>query len=649
MEEPETLSNIDQLRKGFQLGIWLVLPDQGLIQEGSAEAHLEPKVMDVLVYLAAHQGEVIKRDKLIDDVWNTYVSDEVLSRAISLLRNALNDDPKVPVYIQTVPKVGYRLIHEVSPTQSQETKRSSLKKPAWIAITVIVLLVAAADRWYGGKSNDTDSLTFPDWLDSLDAQFLGDDEVISIAILPFDNLTEDESNAYLSDGITDEITMSLSRVPGLRVVARRSSYSLKNSAEDIPGIGRLLNVDAVLEGSMRREKERLVINAQLSNVSDGYLMWTQSYERPLERAFSLQGEIATEVVTALQQSSEGAGLSTLQPEADSQPDMKAYQLYLNGRFLSKLRGEHALRKSIQLFREAIEIDPGFLRARLALANSLVLLPFYSTEPTEEMFSEAMMEVGAVDLSNAVDRSDAEAIQAFIAMHRWQFVEAEAHYRQALSLSPDNPNTYVWYSQLLAMVGRNRDAVTAVERAKKLDEVSPVVNDRLAVVYLWVNENDHAYEQFEIGSKLGFSNRINPGYMVFLLRAQRYYEFKAVIKAFHVDPLTAPLWLIESGHLVFLEENREMAIALSAEAEKAGQSIAPALELGLHILIGDVDQAFEKFATLEGTADRKYIYPELLFSIEATEFRQDPRFKQLTKDIGLDDYWALYGLPDDRVE
>lgn len=645
MVEPATLTNIDQLRKGFQIGIWRVLPDQGLIQEGSEERHLEPKVMDVLVYLAAHQGEVIKRDRLIDDVWNTYVSDEVLSRAISLLRTALNDDPKTPVFIQTVPKVGYRLIHDIRPTQPQEKKHSSLKKPAWIAITVIVLLVAMVDRWYGGKSDDPLYLAFPDWLDSLDAQFLGDDEFISIAILPFDNLTEDENNAYLSDGITDEITMSLSRVPGLRVVARRSSYSLKNSAEDIPGIGRLLNVNAVLEGSVRREKDRLVINAQLSNASDGYLMWTQSYERPLERAFSVQGKIAAEVVTALQQISEGTGLSILQAEADSQPDMKAYQLYLNGRFLWKLRGEHALRKSIQLFREAVEIDPGFIRARLALANSLVLLPFYSNEPMEEMFSEAMMEVEAIDFSSTVDRSEAEAIQAFITMHRWQFIKAEAHYRQALSLSPDNPNTYVWYSQLLAMVGRNRDAVTTAMRAKTLDEVSPVVNDRLAVAYLWVNENDQAAEQFEIGSKLGFSNRINPGYIVFLLRAHRYHEFKAVIKAFHVDPLTAPLWLIESGHLVFLEENREMAKELSAEAEKNGQSIAPILQLGLPILIGDVDQAYEKFAALEGTAKRKYIYPELLFSIEAIEFRQDPRFNPLTNDMGLDDYWALFGLPD----
>ena len=342
MEEPATLSNIDQLRKGFHIGIWLVLPDQGLIQEGSKETHLEPKVMDVLVYLAAHQGEVIKRDRLIDDVWNTYVSDEVLSRAISLLRTALNDDPKVPVFIQTVPKVGYRLIHEITPDQPQQMKSYSLQKPAWIAIAIIVLLIAMVDRWYGSKSDDPLYLAFPDWLESLDAQFMGDDEVISIAILPFDNLTEDANNAYLSDGITDEITMSLSRVPGLRVVARRSSYSLKNSAEDIPGIGRLLNVNAVLEGSVRREKERLVINAQLSSASDGYLMWTQSFERPLEQAFSLQGKIASGVVSALQKSSEGVVLAALQAEADSQPDRKAYQLYLNGRFLWKLRREHSV-------------------------------------------------------------------------------------------------------------------------------------------------------------------------------------------------------------------------------------------------------------------------------------------------------------------
>jgi len=643
----------EMLRKGFQLGRWTVYPDQNLIKEGSKEAHLEPKVMEVLVYLAANPGEVIKRDLLINSIWKTYVSDEVLSRAISLLRTSLEDDPKNPVFIQTVPRVGYRLIHEVTQLSKppEVTSRKLLSKP-WstveqlVATGVVVLALALLvvvqlmDKRSGGEA----PANLAEWLDFLELQRYGTSEVISIAVLPFDNLSEAGSNAYYGDGLTDEITMSLSKVQGLKVVARRSSYSVKNRQDDVLTIGKLLNVDVVLEGSVRQTGDTLKINTHLSSARDGFLLWSKSYERHISDVFEVQGEVTSAIIEALEENTPGSNL--LLPQGlIYQPNIEAYQLYLNGRFLWKLRGEQPLRESIGLFRQAVATDPQFTKAQLALASSLVLLPFYSSEPQEKMFAQALNIIDGIAASDPWVQSESESIRAFIAMHRWQWIEAETRYRKAIELAPDNTNVYVWYSLHLSSVGRNDDAVTAAERARELDAVSPVVNDRLGTAYLWQDDVVRAAEQFAIGRQLGFSNKINPSYIIFLIRQKRYLEFKSVIDALHPDPATKPEWAIENAHLLFLPENREMAVKLVTEAAKKGPLVVPQFIFGLWILIGGVDQAYETFNQFSGTPNSKHLYIQFLFAREGTAFREDARFRKLTKDIGLEAYWELFGEPD----
>lgn len=652
MDSELTKPSSEELRKGFRLAHWSVLPEQNLLRSNEKEVRLEPKVMEVLLYLAAHQGNVVKREQLINDVWQTYVSDEVLSRAISLLRTGLEDDRKKPRFVQTVPKSGYRLIHEVAPINgisqpaSTGTRTNLPPIQKWLlggiaVATVIILLVVNP---FNGSTSDNGFSNLSEWLNFLDTQNSGNGQATSIAVLPFDNLSEEPKDGFFSEGITDEITMSLSRVHNLKVVARRSSYSFKNSPEDVPTIGKLLSVDAVLEGSVRRQGDSLRINAQLSDAQDGFLLWSQSFDRPVGEAFNIQDELSKEVVVALQKANTESKIQP--PETTTeQPDMQAYQLYLHGRFLWKLRGEQPLRKSIQLYQQAVALDPGFTRAKLALANSIVLLPFYSQESMDQQFNEALAVIAQIKGKNNWEKSEIEAIKAFIAWHRWQWIEAETHFRKAIELSPDSPNTYVWYSQHLSSVGRNADAVVAAERAKELDAVSPVVNDRLGMSYLWINDNIRAAEQFSIGLQLGFSNSINPGYIIFLLRQQRYHEFKSVMEAIHPNPSTRPDWLVENGHLVFLPENSEMALKLATHAEKEGKLITPLLQFGLWILIGGTDQAYEKFDQFAGTDKEKFLHTEFLFTRESTAFRQDTRFKKLTKSTGLQSYWGKFGKPD----
>jgi TolB-like protein/DNA-binding winged helix-turn-helix (wHTH) protein len=646
-------------QQGFQLGKWRVYPDQGLLVDGDLQSHLEPKVMEVLIYLAERQDEVVRRDDLIKSIWNgTFVSDEVLSRAISVLRTHLGDDRMTPYYIQTLPKVGYRLLMTVTPISESVSDAKSDSKTAainrrtekWtfvVSITVIVIAVIVLMTKQKVEIDPRSPAAFSsisDWFDFLVVEKEGVTGITSIAVLPFDNLSENKESSYFSEGLTDELTMSLSRVKGLKVVARRSSYSFKDRIDDVPTIGRLLNADAIFEGSIRRNGDQLHINAQLCDVSDGYLIWSGIFERNVSDVFDVQEEIAMDVVEAMREHFDDANLQTTQIN-QTPPDMEAYAFYLNsGNYLWKLRGEQPLRQSMELYKRALNLDPDFSRAYIGLANALVLLPFYSSEPMEPMFIEALEVLASHTFTNNRDLGEAQALYAFIAWNRWKWIKAEEHFRQALELAPDSPNIYQWYSSYLSYVGRNQDGLLAAKRARELDEISPAINDRLGIAYLWVNENVRAAEHFAIGAQLGFRNAINPGYLIFLLRERRFFEFSSVMAALHRDSENPPDWLIDNAETTFLIENRDTSLAMAMQAKQEGNFARPFIEFGVWIAMGGIDQAYETFYAWRYSAPQ-YLPLEFIFSEEGREFREDSRFEQLAEDIGWKEYWQTFGEPD----
>lgn len=642
------------IHQGFQLGDWRVFPDQGLLEGDDGQFHLEPKVMEVLVYLAQQQDQVVKRDELINDVWHGVpVTDEVLSRAISVLRNHLGDSHMSPSYIQTLPKVGYRLLMPVMPLPASEAAVSTAgyKIKKWQLALLAVLVAASAVLFWNVKDDEIDPRSpaafanITDWFDFLAEEKEGTAGTTSIAVLPFDDLTEDNYSEFFSDGLTDELTMSLGKVKGLKVVARRSSYSFKNRSVDVPTIGRLLNVDTVFEGTIRRNDQSLRINAQLSDASDGYLIWSDIFECDVSEVFKVQEKLAMAVVEAMREHFSGGSLQ-IPIVKEAPPNIEAYQLYLmNGNFLWRLRGEQPLRRSIELYRKALAIDPGFSRALIGLANSLVLLPFYSSEPMEPAFKQAEEVLAGHQFINNRELGEVEAIHAYIAQYRWQWIKAEEGFRRALELAPDSPNNYAWYSQFLAYVGRTQDGLQAAKRARDLDEMSSIINDRLGVSYLWANDNVRAAEHFAIGAQLGFRTALNAGYMILLLRLERYDEFKSVMAAFHRGYPGSPNWLAEHAETLFLRENRKQALTMARQAKAEGQLLMPRLEFGLWVLIGGMDEAYETFATFRNT-HHQFLPLELVFAEEGREFREDSRFDDLAEEIGWQEYWEKFGGPDE---
>ena len=235
-------------QQGFQLGEWSVHPDQGLLVGVKEELHLEPKVMEVLIYLAERQDQVVRRDDLINDVWHgTFVSDEVLSRAISLLRTSLGDDRMTPCYIQTLPKVGYRLLMKATPlaapgSEQEPVSGLSLKdnrvlKPAIVIAAVVIIIVSIVFWSTSGTTVDPRS-----------PAALG---VASIAVLPFDNRSALEEDVFFVDGIHDDLLNTIAKIGTLKVISRTSVMKYRGTNKKIPVIAEELGVCIVRDPPWR--------------------------------------------------------------------------------------------------------------------------------------------------------------------------------------------------------------------------------------------------------------------------------------------------------------------------------------------------------------------------------------------------------------
>ena len=357
------------LRHGFRVGCWRVEPLRGAITgPEDQEHHLQPKVMDVLVYLASRPAEPVTRDELLTAVWGERAAtDEPLTRVIAELRHALGDDARHPRYIETIPKRGYRLL--VSPTTLEDESVSWTSKPGQqsptrrfrAAAIILVFLVAAV---VGVISNIAIREPAP-----APAQ--------RIAVLPFVALSMGPDDEYFSDGISEEILNALAEIGSLKVIARQSSFSFKGKDVDIATIAEQLNVRHILEGSVRRSGDRVRITVQLIDAKDSSHLWSETYDRAYsaENLFEIQSEIARAITGRLRMTLTGDEEERF-AEVPTQ-NTEAYAAYLLGRERLKNRKVAELADAVEQFSLAIELDPEFAGAYAGLADACGLYASYS--------------------------------------------------------------------------------------------------------------------------------------------------------------------------------------------------------------------------------------------------------------------------------
>ncbi len=295
----------------------------------------------------------------------------------------------------------------------------------------------------------------------------------SIAVLPFANLSNDPENEYFSDGLAEEIRNQLARVQGLRVAARSSSFAFKGRHEDVREVGRRLNVASVLEGGVRRQAGTVRIDVQLVSAVDGYQVWAQTFERQIDDIFKLQTEVAYAVIAAVKPHAAAAGRPAPEPTTQS---FEAYNLYLLGRHYFHKRTEAALRRAMDCFRQAIDLDPGYALAYSGLADAYTLAStgYYGEVPREESIANALpAAMKALELAPAL--AEAHASLGLIRHNQGDYALGEIALERAIELNPNYTMAHVWHGLVLTSQGRYREAAAHMRDAFRLDPLSPIIN------------------------------------------------------------------------------------------------------------------------------------------------------------------------------
>ncbi len=503
--------------------------------------------------------------------------------------------------------------------------------PSGERIGYIVLLVAAMGA--------LGYLLFPG-LTGVDEDRLRD----SIAVLPFADLSADQSGEYFSDGMSEELLNLLVKVPNLRVAARTSSFAYKGQQIDVRDVARELGVDTVLEGSVRRSENRVRITAQLIDAETGYHLWSDTYDRELKDIFAVQDEISAEIVKALKVTLGGteAEPATVARVVPPTSNVEAYQLYLQARYQWKRRGVESLRRSIELFEQALVLDPEFARAYAGLAAAYVVLPGYSQELPGE-YSEQAANAARQALARDPNLAEAHAVLAQLDSDNGNWVDAEAAFFFATAMDPDDPTTLHWHSLLLRDTGRLEEALAVAKRAFDLDPASPVIHNNLSQIYMTLGYDEQAVKYRRSAIELGFTD--NAGNVVEMLAAIRRDDFQGALEINKENPGNPQLPDEFYDLLGAVAEDPARWPDLDALMYEEGFPIPEPGLFNIYLFMQRPDKALEIALKYVGT-DEFFLTPSNLWAPEGAGLRRLGGFDDLVRQMGLVDYWKQYGWPDD---
>jgi len=461
----------------------------------------------------------------------------------------------------------------------------------------------------------------------------------SIAVLPFTNLSADPEQEYFCDGMAEEIINALTRVEGLRVVARTSCFAFKGKNEDIRGIGRKLNVDHVLEGSVRKAGKRVRITGQLIKISDGYHLWSDKFDRDLEDIFEVQDEISLAIARELKVKLFGGEHEQLVKRPTD--NIEAYNLYLRGRFFWNKRLRPDLFKSVEYFERAVQHDPEFALGHAGLADAHAVLSGYdySMRKEHQMLAEKSA-LKAIELDDTL--AEAHTALAQVKLNQWKWSDAEREFTKAIELNPRYATAHQWYGLFLAEMRRFEQSKEHVALARELDPLSLAMIMAQAVVFYIIGQNDRAIDVCREGIELA------PDYPTFpMIVGWALVEMGDYSGAIEQLNLVIELSERESSEgkdpldvTVFLGR----AYALMGEVEKAREILDDCIQeseskyvpnagiAALFISLGDTESSFEWLE--RSFEDKDDWIPMFSASPVFDSVRSDPRFVSLMSRIGL---------------
>jgi TolB-like protein/DNA-binding winged helix-turn-helix (wHTH) protein/Flp pilus assembly protein TadD len=590
----------------FYLGDWLIQPSLDRVTRDQQTRTVPPRFMDLLVFLAEQRGTVVSKSQIVDEVWGgDIVTDGALTHAVAVLRQTLDDDARHPRYIETIPRRGYRVIAGVR--SDGELRESIPRKTAagsgWgvrISLVAVSAVLATSAVWYvsvkdrGTPQSGTDA------------------SIPSIVVLPFKNLGPPEHDSFAA-GITEELTTRLTTVRSLAVVSQTSASRYADTDLTVAEIGEELGVDYLLEGSVRwasghQQQENVRITLQLVRVENDRHVWAEVYNRVLEDIFSVQSEIAQQVVERLDVELVEAERQALQVRPTD--NMEAYKAYLYGRgYATRRDTEQDTQLAVAMFQRAVDIDPQFVLAYAELARAHARIYHFGTDRSDQRLSAAR---SAMETALQLDPMSPEVRLAAGYYYYWaetDYDEALENFAVAEMGRPYDTEVLEGVSYILRRQGRLEEALAKIERAY---EISP----RDALLALEVGNTLRGMRRYDEANQL-FDEAImlSPDLMsAYLWKAENYWLWDGRVsdaaQTLHDMPALPASYVFEGLYLQRIYE-RDYAGALgllagtALDAHVTQERYYPTslLEAEVYALMGKIGRARESYESARRVLER----------------------------------------------
>jgi len=635
-----------QLRGPLRFGVFELDLRAGELRKHGLRVRLQEQPFQLLAMLLERPGEVVTREELQKKLWpeDTFVDfDHGLNKGVNKIREALGDSAESPRFVETVARRGYRFLAEVKPDEVAPVRSPELAtqlhlepgsgeradiagksaKPqhlqrllAWkVSAFVLLLLTASLVAWKLHSWNPPPTA------------------IRSLAVLPLESLSNDASQDYFADGMTDELISDLGQISALRVISRTSVMAYKHARKPLPQIARELNVDAVVEGTVLRSGDRVRITAQLIEASTDKHLWSQSYESELRDTLALQSKVAGAIADQIRinvNAQEQAALKTVRVV-----NPQAYESYLKGRYFWNKRTADGLKVALAYFNEAIDEDPKYAKAYSGLADTYAVLGDwqYAVMSTKEALPKAKAAaVKAVELDSSLSEAHTSlgySLRAF----DWDFDSAGKEFRRAIELNPSYATAHHWNAMNLGLLGRPKEALAEMRKADNLDPLSLIINSDLAEFLLLTHSYDESVEQgrkiiemdstFPIGHK-----QLGDAYLLKQKDKEAVAELQKAVRLSGGSPIC----MADLARAYVASGKMNEALKLLSDLKKSSNASftnAPQIAM-IYASMGDNDQAMH---WLERAYEERF-NPSILLRSGFDPLRSDPRFEDLMRRIGL---------------
>jgi TolB-like protein/DNA-binding winged helix-turn-helix (wHTH) protein/Flp pilus assembly protein TadD len=617
----------------------------GELRKHGLRIRLQEQPFQVLALLLEHPGEVVTREELQKKLWpaDTFVDfDHGLNKAINKLREALDDSADSPRFVETVARRGYRFLAEVkiapvAPVRGSElatqppaedarnlseivgkAAESKYRSPtlaARTAVVVLLLLTVSLAAWELHPWNRPSPI------------------IRSLAVLPLESLSNDPSQDYFADGMTDELISDLGQIGALRVISRTSVMAYKHAHKPLPQIAHELNVDAVVEGTVLRSGNRVRITAQLIDASADKHLWSQSYEGELRDTLELQSKVARAIADQIQINLNPREQAALKSAKVVNPE--AYVSYLKGRYFWNKRSAESLKVALAYFNQAIDEDPAYAQAYSGLADTYALLgdwQYAVMTPKEALPKAKAAAIQALELDSALGEAH-NSLAFCLDGFDWAFDSAGKEFLRAIELNPGYATAHHWYAWHLALLHRYDEALAEMRKAENLDPLSLVINADLAELLALAHSYDESIQQsrktIEMDPNFALThNHLGQAYLQKHMYDEAIAELQKAVQLSGGGP-TCMANLARADAASGKRSEAEKLLRDLKQRSTAGHSHGSDIA-AIYASLGDTDQAMN---WLEKSFEERF-NPGVLLRPGLDPLRSDPRFQDLVRRVGL---------------